>query len=91
MDSNASGFLSNPSSLGSVYYNAKEEDGIIDLGLSLRTLQPEAYHPPGHSMPLHNRMHTFSDFYVLCATSINLESRLALYICRSGMATVTCS
>ncbi|KAH7571135.1 hypothetical protein ACOSP7_019778 [Xanthoceras sorbifolium] len=50
MDSNASGFLLNPSALHSVYYQAKEDDGIIDLGLSLRTLQPEAYHPSGHSL-----------------------------------------
>ncbi|KDP35023.1 hypothetical protein JCGZ_09311 [Jatropha curcas] len=48
MDSNASGFFLNPSAIHSVYYQAKEDDGIIDLGLSLRTLQPEAYHPSGH-------------------------------------------
>ncbi|GMN38643.1 hypothetical protein TIFTF001_007873 [Ficus carica] len=35
--------------LQTVYYQAKEDhDGVIDLGLSLRTLQPEAYHPSGH-------------------------------------------
>ncbi|XP_060969114.1 auxin-responsive protein IAA32-like isoform X1 [Cannabis sativa] len=50
MDSNSSSFLLNPSTLQSVYYHhqAKEgHDGVIDLGLSLRTLQPEAYnhHP----------------------------------------------
>ncbi|KAI9169423.1 hypothetical protein LWI28_012189 [Acer negundo] len=50
MDSNASGFLLNP--LHSVYYQAKEDDDIIDLGLSLRTLQPEAYHPSGHMVGL---------------------------------------
>ncbi|XP_050224675.1 auxin-responsive protein IAA32-like isoform X2 [Mercurialis annua] len=38
------------SALHSVYYQTKEDDGIIDLGLSLRTLQPEAYHPSGHFM-----------------------------------------
>lgn len=51
MDSNTSGFLLNSSSLESVYYQAKEEDAFIDLGLSLRTLPPEAYHPSGHRMP----------------------------------------
>ncbi|KAK2635258.1 hypothetical protein Ddye_030050 [Dipteronia dyeriana] len=50
MDSNTSGFLLNPSALHSVYYQAKEDDGFIDLGLSLRTLQPESYHPSGHSL-----------------------------------------
>lgn len=50
MDSNSSGFFWNPSTLHSVYYPGKEDngDGIIDLGLSLGTLQPEAYHPSGH-------------------------------------------
>ncbi|XP_044490939.1 auxin-responsive protein IAA32-like [Mangifera indica] len=43
-----SNFLLNPSSLQSVNYQAKEDDGLIDLGLSLRTLQPEAYHPTQH-------------------------------------------
>ncbi|XP_031251944.1 auxin-responsive protein IAA32-like isoform X2 [Pistacia vera] len=45
MDSN---FLLNPSGLHSVYYQPKEDDGLIDLGLSLRTLQPEAYQPSQH-------------------------------------------
>lgn len=45
MDPNASRFLFNPSTLQSVYYEAKENDDIIDLGLSLRALQPETYHP----------------------------------------------
>ena len=49
MDSNASGFLLNNSILHSVYYQTKEDNGIIDLGFSLRTLQPEAYHPSRHS------------------------------------------
>ncbi|XVF02222.1 hypothetical protein REPUB_Repub04eG0157000 [Reevesia pubescens] len=52
MDSNASGFLLNNSALHSVYYQAKEDNGIIDLGLSLRTLQPEAYHPSRHMVRL---------------------------------------
>jgi auxin-responsive protein IAA len=51
MDSNTSGFLLNSSTLQSVYYQAKEDDGIIDLGLSLRALQPEACHPSGNCMP----------------------------------------
>ncbi|XP_021657212.2 auxin-responsive protein IAA32 [Hevea brasiliensis] len=50
MESNTSGFFLNSSTLHSVNYQAKEDDGIIDLGLSLRTLQPEAYHPSGHFM-----------------------------------------
>ncbi|XVE92613.1 hypothetical protein REPUB_Repub01dG0113200 [Reevesia pubescens] len=50
MYSNASGFLLNntTSTLHSVYYQAKEDNGIIDLGPSLRTSQPEAYHPSIH-------------------------------------------
>ncbi|KAJ6431800.1 hypothetical protein OIU84_019137 [Salix udensis] len=48
MDSNASGFLHSPPALHSAYYQPREDGGIIDLGLSLRTLQPEAYHPSGH-------------------------------------------
>nr|XP_011464084.1 PREDICTED: auxin-responsive protein IAA32 [Fragaria vesca subsp. vesca] len=44
MDPNASSFLMNPSSFQSVHYEAKENEGIIDLGLSLRALQPETYH-----------------------------------------------
>lgn len=54
MDPNASSFLLNPSSLQSVYYEAKENDGIIDLGLSLRALQPETYHhhPSAHLVSL---------------------------------------
>eukprot|EP00258_Populus_trichocarpa_P050099 XP_024466118.1 auxin-responsive protein IAA32 [Populus trichocarpa] len=52
MDSNASGFLLNPPALHSTYYQPREDDGIIDLGLSLRTLKPEAYHPSGHLVGL---------------------------------------
>ncbi|XP_015579134.1 auxin-responsive protein IAA32 [Ricinus communis] len=48
MDSSASSFFLNPSALQSVYYPAKEDEDIIDLGLSLRTFQPDAYHPSGH-------------------------------------------
>ncbi|KAJ4830432.1 hypothetical protein Tsubulata_029837 [Turnera subulata] len=48
MDSNVSGFLLSPSAIHSAYYQTREDDGIIDLGLSLRTLQPQAYHPSGH-------------------------------------------
>lgn len=55
MDSNASSFLVNPSTLQSVYYqsNKQDDNGVIDLGLSLRTLQPEAYdhdHSSGNCM-----------------------------------------
>ncbi|PRQ40284.1 putative transcription factor interactor and regulator AUX-IAA family [Rosa chinensis] len=46
MDPNASSSLLNPSSFQSFYYEAKENEGIIDLGLSLRALQPETYHHP---------------------------------------------
>ncbi|GLU04697.1 hypothetical protein SLE2022_218330 [Rubroshorea leprosula] len=54
MDSNAPGFLLNPSALHSVYCQGqgKADNGIIDLGLSLRTLQPEDYHPSGHTVSL---------------------------------------
>ncbi|CBI26973.3 hypothetical protein VitviT2T_000329 [Vitis vinifera] len=48
MDSHSQGFLWSPPSLHPVYYQTKEDDGIIDLGLSLRTLQPQVYHPTGH-------------------------------------------
>ncbi|KAL7240342.1 hypothetical protein ACSBR2_006069 [Camellia fascicularis] len=50
MDSNtsSSGYFLNHENLHSVYYEAKEGDGIIDLGLSLRTLQPQAYHASAH-------------------------------------------
>ncbi|KAG8366659.1 hypothetical protein BUALT_Bualt17G0102600 [Buddleja alternifolia] len=41
MDSNASSYLLNQAQ----YYLGKEDSNIIDLGLSLRTLQPEAYYP----------------------------------------------
>lgn len=55
---NTSGFLLNSSTHESVHFQAKEDeydDGSIDLGLSLRALQPqEDYHPSGRSrrMPL---------------------------------------
>ncbi|KAG6655811.1 hypothetical protein CIPAW_05G242800 [Carya illinoinensis] len=49
MDSKTSGFPLNSSNLHSVHFHAKEDNDIIDLGLSLRTLQPEAYHPSGQS------------------------------------------
>lgn len=49
MDSHLQGFLLSPPTLHPVYYQTKEEDGIIDLGLSLRTLQPQVYHPTGNS------------------------------------------
>lgn len=52
MDSNTSGYLLNHATLPSVYYQGKDDDGIIDLGLSLRVLQPESYHPSGHGIPL---------------------------------------
>ncbi|KAB1205608.1 Auxin-responsive protein IAA32 [Morella rubra] len=52
MDPNTSAFLLNSSTLESVRYRAKEDDGIIDLGLSLRALQPEAYHASGHLVSL---------------------------------------
>ncbi|KAL2558985.1 Auxin-responsive protein IAA32 [Forsythia ovata] len=48
MDSNASGYLLNHAALSSVYYQSKEEANIIDLGLSLKALQPEACYPSGH-------------------------------------------
>ncbi|XP_050375082.1 auxin-responsive protein IAA32 [Argentina anserina] len=42
----------NASSFQSVYYEAKENEGFIDLGLSLRALQPETYHHPAHFVSL---------------------------------------
>lgn len=48
MDSNASSYILNHATLSQVYYQGKEGSNIIDLGLSLRTLQPEAYRQTGH-------------------------------------------
>ncbi|KAI3453064.1 hypothetical protein Pfo_009727 [Paulownia fortunei] len=48
MDSNASGYLLNHAALPAEYYLAKEDSNIIDLGLSLRVLQPEACYPSAH-------------------------------------------
>ncbi|XP_020224902.1 auxin-responsive protein IAA32 [Cajanus cajan] len=44
MESNTSSFLLNSSTLHSVFYQDKQDDGIIDLGLSLGTVHHEAYH-----------------------------------------------
>ncbi|KAK5833731.1 auxin-responsive protein IAA32-like [Gossypium arboreum] len=56
MDSNASSFLLNDSILHSVYnYQSNEENGIIDLGLSLGTVQPQPYHPSTHLVSLEGR------------------------------------
>ncbi|XP_027097664.2 auxin-responsive protein IAA32-like [Coffea arabica] len=49
MDSNASNYHLNHAKLPQVYYQGKEADNIIDLGLSLRVLQPESYHPSPHA------------------------------------------
>lgn len=63
MDSNTSGYFVNHASLPSVYYQGKEDGSMIDLGLSLRTLQPQAYHPSGHGTPfVLNLMCLFSLF-----------------------------
>ncbi|CAN4124876.1 unnamed protein product [Withania somnifera] len=50
MDSNSSEYLLNHATLPSVYYqgNNKEDANFIDLGLSLRALQPEAYYQSPH-------------------------------------------
>ncbi|XP_057427362.1 auxin-responsive protein IAA32-like [Lotus japonicus] len=48
MDSNTSSFLLNSSTFHSVFYQDKQDDGIIDLGLSLGTVQHEAYHSSGN-------------------------------------------
>ncbi|GMY18453.1 auxin-responsive protein IAA32-like [Fagus crenata] len=70
MDSNTSGFLLNSSTLQSVYYQAKEDDGIIDLGLSLRALQPEAYHPSGNLESLEG----YDDLIDWPPANLNLKS-----------------
>ena len=50
MDSNTPSFLLNSSTFHSVFYQDKQDnDGIIDLGLSL--MQPKAYNSSGNSMP----------------------------------------
>lgn len=57
----------NPSRFQSVYYEAKENEGIIDLGLSLRALQPETYH--------HSSAHcTFLDFSFVLFLYVRLLS-----------------
>ncbi|XP_074340291.1 auxin-responsive protein IAA32-like isoform X2 [Apium graveolens] len=48
MDSNTSDYFVSHGSLSSVYFQGKEDGNMIDLGLSLKTLQPQAYHPSGH-------------------------------------------
>ncbi|XP_019164659.1 PREDICTED: auxin-responsive protein IAA32 [Ipomoea nil] len=52
MDSNnAPRYLLNHAALSSVYYQGKEDNGssnIIDLGLSLRVINPQTYHPAPH-------------------------------------------
>ncbi|KAJ8570183.1 hypothetical protein K7X08_006760 [Anisodus acutangulus] len=50
MDSNSSDYILNHATLSSVYYqgNNKEDGNFIDLELSLRALQPEAYYPSAH-------------------------------------------
>ncbi|KAL3510713.1 hypothetical protein ACH5RR_030114 [Cinchona calisaya] len=50
MDSNASSYLLNHATLPQVFYPGDEgENNIIDLGLSLRVLQPETYHQSPHA------------------------------------------
>nr|KJB61250.1 hypothetical protein B456_009G348100 [Gossypium raimondii] len=56
MDSNASSFLLNDSVLHSVHnYQSNEENGVIDLGLSLGTFQPQPYHPSTHLVSFEGR------------------------------------
>ncbi|KAF7808840.1 Auxin-responsive protein IAA32 [Senna tora] len=52
MDSNTSSFVLNSSTFHSAFYQDKQhhDDGMIDLGLSLRTVQPEAYHSSNNCM-----------------------------------------
>lgn len=50
MDSNSSSFLLNSSNFHSVFYQDKHDDGIIDLGLSLGTVQHDAYHSSANCM-----------------------------------------
>ncbi|XP_057530139.1 auxin-responsive protein IAA32 [Amaranthus tricolor] len=45
----AEGFLLNSTALESVYNQVKKDDGFIDLGLSLKTLQTHACHPVDQS------------------------------------------
>ncbi|KAK9750423.1 hypothetical protein RND81_02G195900 [Saponaria officinalis] len=44
MDSNTTGFLYNASTLETIYHQVNKDDGFIDLGLSLKTLRPQACH-----------------------------------------------
>ncbi|KAK4260780.1 hypothetical protein QN277_003853 [Acacia crassicarpa] len=57
MDSNTSSFLLNSSTtFHSDFYHGKEDEvddhGMIDLGLSLRTVQPETYHASSNFLSL---------------------------------------
>ncbi|XP_074309503.1 auxin-responsive protein IAA32 isoform X2 [Silene latifolia] len=44
MDSNMAGFLYNASTFETMYHQVNKDDGFIDLGLSLKTLHPQACH-----------------------------------------------
>ncbi|KAM7275265.1 hypothetical protein ACFE04_017131 [Oxalis oulophora] len=51
MDTNASSFYLNTSpAFHSFHFQPKDEDRVIDLGLSLRTLQPDVYHSSEHGL-----------------------------------------
>ncbi|XP_038680537.1 auxin-responsive protein IAA32 [Tripterygium wilfordii] len=52
MDSHTSGYYLNPSTLHPYHFQTKNEDGFIDLGLSLRTLQPQVYRSSGQLLSL---------------------------------------
>lgn len=83
MNSNTSSFLLNSSTFHSDYYQGKEGDddnGMIDLGLSLRTVQPEAYHTST------NCMCTFFNFLKMISLVIfsSIRSNLS-YILKEGL------
>ncbi|CAI9096131.1 OLC1v1032211C1 [Oldenlandia corymbosa var. corymbosa] len=48
MDLNGSSYLLNHATFPHVYYQGKDGENIIDLGLSLKVLQPESYHTSPH-------------------------------------------
>jgi hypothetical protein len=62
MDSNTSSFLLNSSTFHSVFYQDKQDDGIIDLGLSLGSVQHDAYHSSANCMNSSPFVHCFQFF-----------------------------
>jgi hypothetical protein len=76
MDSNTSSFLLNSSTFHSVFYQDKQDDGIIDLGLSLGSVQHDAYHSSANCMNSSPFVHCFqfSSFSYMNMIEFNFET-----------------